>query len=136
MKDLGSRPRVRSLVSAGAGVLLVAGLVGCAGGSSNEAACGVGEDALNRLGAASSVPTSSEEGLSQTFVVMEDVAAELRRSGAEGDLAGAHEELATAIEGYVSAGRDFVAGSGSEGAVDAAQVKMLDAGGRVDGICN
>ncbi|OZD47353.1 hypothetical protein CH252_20950 [Rhodococcus sp. 06-1477-1B] len=125
----------RVVASVGAGVVLAGVLAGCSSDGGQAAACEKGYAAIDRMSAASSAETTTEAGLAQVFSVNEEVAKQLRDSGATGELAEAHEATAAAIEEFTRASRARMAKTGSEGAVDAAQVKVLDAASRVDAIC-
>jgi len=115
--------------------MLAGMLAGCSSGGGQAAACEKGYAALDRMNAASSAETTTEAGLAQVLTVHDEAAEQLRASGASGELAQAHEATAAAIEEFTRASRAQMVKAGSEGAVDAAQVKVLDAASRIDTIC-
>ncbi len=119
----------------GAGVVLAGVLAGCSGDGGRAEACERGYAALERYSAASSASTGSEAGLGQLLAIGGEAAADLRASGATGEVAEAHAAAADALDEFVRTARNLVNNQGSQGAFDAAQVKLLDAGSRMDAAC-
>lgn len=130
---MGVVKRVTGLAVAGA--VLAGALAGCSAGVSEAEACEAGYTAMERMSNATGANATTPAGIEQLFVVNDDVVKQIRAFGATGELAEAHEAVAVAIEEFTAAGRQQLKGSGAPDALDAASVKLVDAGSKVDAIC-